>query len=66
MTVPAERVIRAEEEITVCKVLKVILYLKVPMKYIERMFIAEWVNRKMAGSTTASTGVVFHDLHTTK
>jgi hypothetical protein len=66
MTVPAESIIRAEEENTVCKVLKVILCLIVPMKYIQRMFIAEWVNRKMAGSTTASRGVMFHDLHTTK
>jgi len=66
MSVPANSIIRAEEENTVCKVLKVILCLEVPVKYIQRMFIAEWVNRKMAGSTTASTGVVFHDLHTTK
>ena len=68
MTVPAESIIRAEEEEedTVCKVLKVIKLLKVPIKFFQRMFIAQWVNRKMAGSTTASRGVVFHDLHTPK
>jgi hypothetical protein len=66
MTVLAESIIRAEEENTVCKVLKVIIFLIVPMNYIQRMFFAEWVNRKMAGSITASRGVVFHDLHTPK
>jgi hypothetical protein len=66
MTVPAENIIRAEEENTVFKVLKVIIFLKVPMKYIQRMFIVEWINRKMADSTTALRGVVFHDLHTPK
>jgi hypothetical protein len=66
MAVLAESIIRAKEENTACKVLKVILCLKVPMKYIQRMFITEWVNRKMAGLTTASRGVVFHDLHAKK
>ena len=67
MTVPAESIIRAEEEEnTVSIVLTVIIFLTVPVKYIQRTFIAEWVNRKMAGSTTASRGVVFHDLYTPK
>ena len=66
MTVPAEIIIRAEEENIVSTVLTVIIFLKVPVKNIQCMFIAEWVNRKMAGSTTASRGVVFHDLHTPK
>ena len=63
MTVPAESIIRAEEENIVRTVLTIIIFLKVPAKYIQRMFIAEW---KMAGSTTALRGVVFHSLHTPK
>jgi hypothetical protein len=63
MAVPAVSIIRAEEENIVSKVLSVI---NGPMKYIQCMFIAEWVNRKMAGSTTASRGVVFHGIHTPK
>jgi hypothetical protein len=63
MTVLAVSIIRAEEENTVSKDLRVI---NGPMKDIQCMFIAEWVNRKMAGSTTASRGVVFHDIHTPK
>jgi hypothetical protein len=50
MSVHAESIIRAEEQNTVSKVLKVIIFLKVPVKYIQRMFITEWLNRKMAGS----------------
>jgi len=66
MIVRAEGIIRAEEENTVIAIQTVIMSLETPVRCIPLTFIAEWLARKRAGSTTASRGVMRHDLLTPK
>jgi len=64
-TVRAESIIRAEEN-TVIAIQTVIMSLETTVRCIPLTFIAEWLARKRAGSTTASRGVMCHDVLTPK
>jgi hypothetical protein len=66
MSIYAERIIRAEEENTVIAIQTVIMSLETPVRCIPLTFIAEWLARKRAGSTTASRGVMRYDVLTPK
>jgi hypothetical protein len=68
MSIRAKSIIRAEEEEenTVIAIQTVIISLETPVRCIPLTFIAEWLARKRAGSTTASKGVMRHDLLTPK
>ena len=64
--VRAESTIRAAEENTVVVIQTVIVSLETPVRCIPLTFIVEWLTKKWAGSTTASRGVMNHDLLTPK
>jgi hypothetical protein len=66
MTVRAESIIRTAEENIVVAIQTVIVSLETPVRCIPLTFIAEWLTKKGAGSTTASRGVMRHDLLTPK
>ncbi len=66
MTVPAESIKRAAEGNTVGAIPIVIVFLETPVRYIPLTYIAEWLTKKRADSTTASRGVICHDLLTPK
>jgi hypothetical protein len=66
MAVRAESILRTAEENIVGAIQTVIVSLETPVRCIPLTFIAEWLTKKGAGSTTASRGVMRHDLLTPK
>jgi hypothetical protein len=66
MTVRAESIIKNSRRNIVVAIQTVIVSLETPVRCIPLTFIAEWLTKKRAGSTTASRGVMRHDLLTPK
>jgi hypothetical protein len=66
MTVRAESIIRTAEANAVVAIQTVFVSLETLVRCIPLTFIVEWLAKKKAGSTTASKGVMHHDLLTPK